>query len=375
MECLPEECVVHALGFLDVADAIRYTRTTKGSSTFAAKHDRNIFGPALQRLQRWRQGSAPVMAMATDVTSWRDRFLHERDDLKRTAITQDDLTGHVWRLRFREPGNTGPAPREVPPPAALFIPNGQFLTEGYPPLPWSIAPDSGAVVIANFPPHRAQRRAHYDHGWTLENDNVMLWTVDESGPIGEFSTSLDLRPGSSGDRHARRAGLALLRGAAFARVGRRGSARVAFADAVAHAGGTQARLPVGSSGHVSEEESNCERYRADPGGLLVEIGELYQLETLWTERDVRTRALIALANSSLEAGEARQALDAARRASVSVVQHGARAIQAVEALRARALKAVAESEQPLLLEIDRGQRDVPASPCSTVARGLACLGV
>ena len=340
MECLPEECVVHALGFLDVADAIRYTRTTKGSSTFAAKHDRNLFGPALQRLQRWRQGSAPVMAMATDVTSWRDRFLHERDDLKRTAITQDDLTGHVWRLRFREPGNTGPAPREVPPRAALFVPNGQFLTEGYPPLPWSICAETGAVVIANFPPHRAQRRAHYDHGWTLENDNVMLWTVDEVAS-GEFSTSLDLRPGSSGDRHARRAGLALLRGASFARAGRRGSARVAFADAVDHAGGTVDHFPCGSN--LSEEESNCEPYRADPGGLVVEIGERYQLETLWTERDTRTRALIALANSSLEAGEARQALDAARRASVSVVQYGARAIQAVEALRARALKAVAES--------------------------------
>ena len=52
-----------------------------------------------------------------------------------------------------------------------------------------------------------------------------------------------------------------------------------------------------STGYVSEEESDLsfERYQTDPGAILVELQERYQLETLWHERGRSqwTRALIS----------------------------------------------------------------------------------
>ena len=366
MQTLPEECVVHALGFLEPEDSISFTRTTKDTAALVTKHDKSLFGPAWQRIMEWRQGSSPALAGG----SCRDWFIHERADLKRTAITQGDLVDYIWRLRFRERGHAGVQTRELPPRAVRFVPNGPFLLEGFPPMPWSVAEDGLSVVIANFPPHRVQRRAHYDHGWTLENENVILWSVE----------SADAHPGSVGRRHALRANYSLEWGefcmgdGSCPRVrGGPKMARIAFMDAVAHTGGTLASLPIGATGFVSEEESEAqfERYQTDPGAMVVEMQECYQLETLWHERPARARALIYLASTALETGHARQALDAARRASVHVVDDGD-LIRHVEDLRARAL---------LALSKEREQRDASTSPTtrprseSLLARHLEDLGV
>ena len=358
MQSLPEECVVHALCFLEPEDSISFTRTTKDASSLVTKHDKMLFGPAWQRLMEWRQGSSPVFAGG----SCRDWFLHDRADLKRTAITQGDLVDYIWRLRFRERGHAGVQTRELPPRAVRFVPNGPFLLEGFPPMPWSVAEDGLSVVIANFPPHRVQRRAHYDHGWTLENENVILWSVE----------SADAHPGSVGRRHALRANYSLEWGefcmgdGSCPRVrGGPKMARIAFMDAVAHTGGTLASLPIGATGFVSEEESEAqfERYQTDPGAMVVEMQECYQLETLWHERPARARALIYLASTALETGHARQALDAARRASVNVV-HDGDLIRHVEDLRARALLALSEEQSA----------PRPRSE-SLLAQGLEGLGV
>ncbi len=358
MQTLPEECIVHALCFLEPEDAINFTRTTKDSSALVTKHDKSLFGPAWQRIMEWRQGSSPAL----DGGSCRDWFIHERADLKRTAITQGDLVDYIWRLRFRERGHAGVQTRELPPRAVRFVPNGPFLLEGFPPMPWSVAEDGLSVVIANFPPHRVQRRAHYDHGWTLENENVILWSVE----------SADAHPGSVGRRHALRANYSLEWGefcmgdGSCPRVrGGPKMARIAFMDAVAHTGGTLASLPIGATGFVSEEESEAqfERYQTDPGAMVVELQECYQLETLWHERPARARALIYLASTALETGHARQALDAARRASVHVVDDGD-LIRHVEDLRARALLALSEEQSA----------PRPRSE-SLLAQGLEGLGV
>ena len=142
-------------------------------------------------------------------------------------------------------------------------------------------------------------------------------------------------------------------------------ARIAFMDAVAHTGGTLASLPIGATGFVSEEESEAqfERYQTDPGAMVVEMQECYQLETLWHERPARARALIYLASTALETGPARQARDAARRASVhggddgDLIRHG-------EDLRARALLALSEEQSA----------PRPRSE-SLLAQGLEGLGV
>ena len=358
MESLPEECVVHALCFLEPEDSISFTRTTKDASALVTKHDKSLFGPAWQRIMEWRQGSSPAL----DGGSCRDWFIHERADLRRTAITQGDLVDYIWRLRFRERGHAGVQTRELPPRAVRFVPNGPFLLEGFPPMPWSVAEDGLSVVIANFPPHRVQRRAHYDHGWTLENENVILWSVE----------SADAHPGSVGRRHALRANYSLEWGefcmgdGSCPRVrGGPKMARIAFMDAVAHTGGTLASLPIGATGFVSEEESEAqfERYQTDPGAMVVEMQECYQLETLWHERPARARALIYLASTALETGHARQALDAARRASVHVVDDGD-LIRHVEDLRARALLALSEEQSA----------PRPRSE-SLLAQGLEGLGV
>ena len=358
MQTLPEECVVHALCFLAPEDAISFTRTTKDASALVTKHDKSLFGPAWQRIMEWRQGSSPAL----DGGSCRDWFIHERADLKRTTITQGDLVDYIWRLRFRERGHAGVQTRELPPRAVRFVPNGPFLLEGFPPMPWSVAEDGLSVVIANFPPHRVQRRAHYDHGWTLENENVILWSVE----------SADAHPGSVGRRHALRANYSLEWGefcmgdGSCPRVrGGPKMARIAFMDAVAHTGGTLASLPIGATGFVSEEESEAqfERYQTDPGAMVVEMQECYQLETLWHERPARARALIYLASTALETGHARQALDAARRASVHVVDDGD-LIRHVEDLRARALLALSEEQSA----------PRPRSE-SLLAQGLEGLGV
>ena len=358
METLPEECVVHALCFLEPEDSISFTRTTKDASALVTKHDKSLFGPAWQRIMEWRQGSSPALAGG----SCRDWFIHERADLKRTAITQGDLVDYIWRLRFRERGHAGVQTRELPPRAVRFVPNGPFLLEGFPPMPWSVAEDGLSVVIANFPPHRVQRRTHYDHGWTLENENVILWSVE----------SADAHPGSVGRRHALRANYSLEWGefcmgdGSCPRVrGGPKMARIAFMDAVAHTGGTLASLPIGATGFVSEEESEAqfERYQTDPGAMVVEMQECYQLETLWHERPARARALIYLASTALETGHARQALDAARRASVHVVDDGD-LIRHVEDLRARALLALSEEQSA----------PRPRSE-SLLAQGLEGLGV
>ena len=358
MQSLPEECVVHALCFLEPEDAIRFTRTTKDTSALVTKHDKSLFGPAWQRIMEWRQGSSPAL----DGGSCRDWFIHERADLRRTAITQGDLVDYIWRLRFRERGHAGVQTRELPPRAVRFVPNGPFLLEGFPPMPWSVAEDGLSVVIANFPPHRVQRRTHYDHGWTLENENVILWSVE----------SADAHPGSVGRRHALRANYSLEWGefcmgdGSCPRVrGGPKMARIAFMDAVAHTGGTLASLPIGATGFVSEEESEAqfERYQTDPGAMVVEMQECYQLETLWHERPARARALIYLASTALETGHARQALDAARRASVHVVDDGD-LIRHVEDLRARALLALSEEQSA----------PRPRSE-SLLAQGLEGLGV
>ena len=358
MQSLPEECVVHALCFLEPEDSISFTRTTKDASALVTKHDKSLFGPAWQRIMEWRQGSSPALAGG----SCRDWFIHERADLKRTAITQGDLVDYIWRLRFRERGHAGVQTRELPPRAVRFVPNGPFLLEGFPPMPWSVAEDGLSVVIANFPPHRVQRRTHYDHGWTLENENVILWSVE----------SADAHPGSVGRRHALRANYSLEWGefcmgeGSCPRVrGGAKMARIAFMDAVAHTGGTLASLPIGATGFVSEEESEAqfERYQTDPGAMVVEMQECYQLETLWHERPARARALIYLASTALETGHARQALDAARRASVHVVDDGD-LIRHVEDLRARALLALSEEQSA----------PRPRSE-SLLAQGLEGLGV
>ena len=358
MQTLPEECVVHALCFLAPEDAISFTRTTKDASALVTKHDKSLFGPAWQRIMEWRQGSSPAL----DGGSCRDWFIHERADLKRTTITQGDLVDYIWRLRFRERGHAAVQTRELPPRAVRFVPNGPFLLEGFPPMPWSVAEDGLSVVIANFPPHRVQRRAHYDHGWTLENENVILWSVE----------SADAHPGSVGRRHALRANYSLEWGefcmgdGSCPRVrGGPKMARIAFMDAVAHTGGTLASLPIGATGFVSEEESEAqfERYQTDPGAMVVEMQECYQLETLWHERPARARALIYLASTALETGHARQALDAARRASVHVVDDGD-LIRHVEDLRARALLALSEEQSA----------PRPRSE-SLLAQGLEGLGV
>ena len=358
MQTLPEECVVHALCILEPEDSISFTRTTKDASSLVTKHDKSLFGPAWQRIMEWRQGSSPAL----DGGSCRDWFIHERADLRRTAITQGDLVDYIWRLRFRERGHAGVQTRELPPRAVRFVPNGPFLLEGFPPMPWSVAEDGLSVVIANFPPHRVQRRAHYDHGWTLENENVILWSVE----------SADAHPGSVGRRHALRANYSLEWGefcmgdGSCPRVrGGPKMARIAFMDAVAHTGGTLASLPIGATGFVSEEESEAqfERYQTDPGAMVVEMQECYQLETLWHERPARARALIYLASTALETGHARQALDAARRASVHVVDDGG-LIRHVEDLRARALLALSEEQSA----------PRPRSE-SLLAQGLEGLGV
>ena len=358
MQTLPEECVVHALCFLEPEDSISFARTTKDTAALVTKHDKSLFGPAWQRIMEWRQGSSPAL----DGGSCRDWFIHERADLKRTAITQGDLVDYIWRLRFRERGHAGVQTRELPPRTVRFVPNGPFLLEGFPPMPWSVAEDGLSVVIANFPPHRVQRRSHYDHGWTLENENVILWSVE----------SADAHPGSVGRRHALRANYSLEWGefcmgdGSCPRVrGGPKMARIAFMDAVAHTGGTLASLPLGATGFVSEEESEAqfERYQTDPGAMVVEMQECYQLETLWHERPARARALIYLASTALETGHARQALDAARRASVHVVDDGD-LIRHVEDLRARALLALSEEQSA----------PRPRSE-SLLAQGLEGLGV
>ena len=148
-------------------------------------------------------------------------------------------------------------------------------------------------------------------------------------------------------------------------------ARIAFMDAVAHTGGTLASLPIGATGFVSEEESEAqfERYQTDPGAMVVEMQECYQLETLWHERNNRLYALLSLARAALETGEARQALDAARRAAMNVLHQGdfhgrAECIRDVEDLRARALLALSEEQSA----------PRPRSE-SLLAQGLEGLGV
>ena len=42
MESLPEECAVHALGFLELEDVIDFTRTTKDASALVTKHDTDL---------------------------------------------------------------------------------------------------------------------------------------------------------------------------------------------------------------------------------------------------------------------------------------------------------------------------------------------
>ena len=390
MQNLPEECVVHALGFLELEDVIDFTRTTKDASAFVTKHDKSLFEPALERLHAWRQGvgrlenEGPPLherrVLAMDNVPWRDRYLHERADLRRTAITRDDLVAHSWRLRFREPGG-GVQVREVPPRACRFLSDGMFRLEGFPPMEWSVAEDGDAVVISNFPPHRVQRRAHYDHGWTLENKNVILWSVDEMSPHWARMSSRHAAAAAklSGNRHAREARELLTRGGVFERAGRHDRARIAFMDALAHAGGTLAHLPLGATGYLPEDPlaEDFERYQTDPGAMVVELQECYQLETLWHERNNRLYALLSLARAALETGEARQALDAARRAAMNVLHQGdfhgrARCIRDVEDLRARALLALSEEQE---------QRDASASPTtrprseSFLARGLEGLGV
>ena len=287
-----------------------------------------------------------------DNVPWRDRYLHERADIRRTAITREDLVAHSWRLRFREPGG-GVQVREVPPRACRFLSDGMFRLEGFPPMEWSVAEDGGAVVISNFPPHRVQRRAHYDHGWTLENKNVILWSVDEMSPQWARMSGRHAAAAArlSGNRHAREARALLMRGGAFERAGRHDRARIAFMDALAHAGGTLASLPLGATGYLPEDQlaEDFERYQTDPGAMVVEMQECYQLETLWHERNNRLYALLSLARAALETGEARQALNAARRAAMNVLHQGdfhgrAECIRDVEDLRARALLALSEEQ-------------------------------
>ena len=369
MESLPEECVVHALCFLEPEDSISFTRTTKDTAALVTKHDKSLFGPAWQRIMEWRQGSSPALAGG----SCRDWFIHERADLRRTAITQGDLVDYIWRLRFRERGHAGVQTRELPPRAVRFVPNGPFLLEGFPPMPWSVAEDGLSVVIANFPPHRVQRRAHYDHGWTLENKNVILWSVDEMSPHWARMSSRHAAAAAklSGNRHAREARELLTRGGVFERAGRHDRARIAFMDALAHAGGTLAHLPLGATGYLPEDPlaEDFERYQTDPGAMVVELQECYQLETLWHERNNRLYALLSLARAALETGEARQALDAARRAAMNVLHQGdfhgrAECIRDVEDLRARALLALSEEQSA----------PRPRSE-SLLAQGLEGLGV
>ena len=156
-----------------------------------------------------------------------------------------------------------------------------------------------------------------------------------------------------------------MRGGEFEREGRHDRARIAYMDALAHAGGTLASLPLGATGYLPEDQlaEDFERYQTDPGAMVVEMQECYQLETLWHERPARARALIYLASTALETGHARQALDAARRASVHVVDDGD-LIRHVEDLRARALLALSEEQSPTR----------PRSE-SLLAQGLEGLGV
>ena len=91
-----------------------------------------------------------------DNVPWRDRYLRERADLTRTAITRDDLVAHSWRLRFREPGG-GVQVREVPPKGCRFLSDGMFRLEGFPPMEWSVAEDGDAVVFFNFRSDRGRQ--------------------------------------------------------------------------------------------------------------------------------------------------------------------------------------------------------------------------
>ena len=280
-----------------------------------------------------------------DNVPWRDRYLHERADLRRTAITRDDLVAHSWRLRFREPDG-GVQVREVPPRACA-----SFLTAR---ASWRASRRwSGAWRrTAARSSSRTFRPTACSGARTTTTAG--RWRTTESVHPGSVEARNGARTGApgrrratAGNRHAREASVARAMGGALVRTGRP-PARIAFEGRArrARGGGALASLPMCATGYVSEEESDLsfERYQTDPGAILVELQEGYQLETLWHERNNRLYALISLARAALETGKARQALDAARRASVNVLHQGdlvarrrrARA-RAVEELRARAL--------------------------------------
>ena len=134
-----------------------------------------------------------------------------------------------------------------------------------------------------------QRRAHYDHGWTLENKNVILWSVDEMSPQWARMSSRHAAAAArlSGNRHAREARELLSAGRRLQRGGGTNGRASPSKDAVAHAGGTLASLPSARRATHRGRVGREERYQTDPGAILVELQEGAQLETVWHERNNR----------------------------------------------------------------------------------------
>ena len=75
MQTLPEECVVHALGFLELEDVIDFTRTTEDASAGGvAKHDKSLFCARAAAGGTGARASGAVKTkdlLSTSAASWR----------------------------------------------------------------------------------------------------------------------------------------------------------------------------------------------------------------------------------------------------------------------------------------------------------------
>eukprot|EP00741_Cyanophora_paradoxa_P001366 tig00000480_g1322.t1 len=120
---------------------------------------------------------------------WKERHGRVERELRRTAITAEDLTGTSWRFRLRASPNASPD-RVV----RTFTADGNYVCPWFI-MKWSILEGAGSprgerdllegspgrmrraapgprVQVGDFPPFLARRSE--DHGWVLTNNYVEL---------------------------------------------------------------------------------------------------------------------------------------------------------------------------------------------------------
>ena len=304
---VPLELIVQMLGYLGASDLRSFARCcTFAADQALASNDERLWRPLVDAVAARAQRH--VRASRGGGGGWRGAYAEAMADLRRPTLTAGDVVGLEWRLRFTEraSGAFFAAPHEP-----RFLEDGTLLLRGYPRLPWSVADGGRVVVIAQFPPHAVGRRSGYDGAWTLANENVTMWTVDEACAA----------------RHARAAAAMARRGDAHLRAGRARVARLEYRTMLGHCGGIARPPPPGDPDAApAAPGSPWSRYRRDPGAEAIEAEERALTATLTArEREVRTAALGRLAGAALECGRRAtddaqacealvEALDCARRA-------------------------------------------------------------